>query len=73
VLGGEKRGVIVKEVDVDGIFFAPIAANLVLALIVYHFAVRLLDRRLEGNVWHPQLFKFCLFAVILCLLTLSTL
>jgi hypothetical protein len=62
----------VKEVDLDGILFAPIAGNLILAIVVYYFVLALLPRlRLEGNVWHPQLFKFCLFVVILCLLTFS--
>jgi hypothetical protein len=62
-----------KEIDVDGIFFAPVAANLVLTVVIYYFVVRFLNRmRLEWNVWHPQLFKFCLFVVILGLLTFST-
>ena len=60
-----------KELNIGGIFFAPIVADLFFASLIY-LVVRRLALRSEGEqrIWHPPLFNLCVFIIILSLLVL---
>jgi hypothetical protein len=60
-----------KEIDIDGIFFAPFAGYLVLALVIFLPLRLLFDRwAIQRLVWHRQLFDFSVFVIILSVIGL---
>ena len=60
-----------KEIDIDGIFFAPFVGYLVLALFIFVPLRLLFDRwAIQRLVWHRQLFDFSVFVVILSVIGL---
>ena len=60
-----------KEIDIDGIFFAPFAGYLLLALVIFVPLRLLFDRwAIQRLVWHRQLFDFSVFVVILSVIGL---
>lgn len=60
------------ELDIFGVYVAPIAVMIVVAYGILYVIRRLLARLgwLE-RVWHPGLFDFALYLIILSLLVLS--
>jgi hypothetical protein len=60
-----------KEINLDGIFIAPFAGYLAVALILF-FPLRLLFDRLAIHrwVWHRPLFDISIFVIILSLIGL---
>jgi hypothetical protein len=60
-----------KEVDIGGIFIAPFAAYLFVALLVFIPVRVLFDRyAIQRWVWHRPLFDISIFVIILSLLGL---
>ena len=62
---------LLKEVDLDGIFIAPFAAYLFVALVIF-IPIRLLFDRysLQRYVWHRPLFDASVSVIILSLIGL---
>jgi hypothetical protein len=60
-----------KEVNIDGIFIAPFAADLFFALLIF-FPLRVLfDRQaIQRWVWHRQLFDISVFVIIVSIIGL---
>ena len=60
-----------KEINLDGIFIAPFAGYLAVALILF-FPLRLLFDRFAIHrwVWHRPLFDISIFVIILSLIGL---
>ncbi len=60
-----------KEINLDGIFIAPFAGYLAVALILF-FPLRLLFDRFAIHrwVWHRPLFDISVFVIILSLIGL---
>jgi len=60
-----------KEINIGGIYIAPIAGDLLIACLLYvvigHY---LRGAAMERRIWHPQLFRLCIFIIILSVLTL---
>jgi hypothetical protein len=60
-----------KEVDICGVFFAPFAAYLVVALLLFWPLRILFDRwAIHRWVWHRPLFDISIFVIILSLIGL---
>jgi hypothetical protein len=60
-----------KEINICGVFVAPFAGYLVLALLVFYPIYRLFDRyAIQRWVWHRPLFDFSIFIIILSLIGL---
>jgi hypothetical protein len=60
-----------KEIDLGGIYIAPFALDLVIALVIYFLIRRFFPVKLiEQKVWHPQLFHLCVYAIILSIISL---
>lgn len=60
-----------KEINLDGIFIAPFAAYLLVALLIFIPVRMLLDRyAIERWVWHRPLFDTSVFIIILSLIGL---
>ena len=60
-----------KEVNISGIYFAPFAIYLVVALAIFLPVRRYLDRKeAERWVWHRPLFDFSVFVILLSLVGL---
>ena len=61
----------IKEINICGIFIAPFAAYLVVALLIF-IPVRLLFDRyaIQRRVWHRPLFDISIFVIILSLIGL---
>jgi hypothetical protein len=60
-----------KEINIFGIFFAPFAGYLFIALLIF-FPLRVLFDRwaIHRYVWHRPLFDLSIFVVILSLIGL---
>jgi hypothetical protein len=55
-----------KEINIFGIFIAPFAGYLVLALIIFYPVRLLFDRwAMDHYVWHRPLFDISIFVIIL--------
>jgi hypothetical protein len=60
-----------KEINIFGIFFAPFAGYLFIALLIFLPLRRLFDRwAIHRYVWHRPLFDLSIFVVILSLIGL---
>jgi len=60
-----------REVDVFGIYMAPIAALMLVAWILLLLARRIADRLgLTDRIWHPALFNTALYVILLSVLVL---
>jgi hypothetical protein len=60
-----------KEIDIGGVFFAPFAGYVLVALLIFLPLRRLFDRwTLQRYVWHRPLFDLSVFVVILSLIGL---
>jgi hypothetical protein len=60
-----------KEINVDGVFIAPFAGYVVLALLLFLPLRQLFDRwAIQRWVWHRQLFDFSIFVIILSVIGL---
>ena len=60
-----------KEIDIFGIYIAPFAGYLVVALLIFYPIHRLFDRyAIQRWVWHRPLFDFSIFIIILSLIGL---
>ena len=57
-----------KELNVGGIFLAPMVGYLTAALLIYLLFVRRFLTRWEGQVWNPVLFRVAIFIILLTLL-----
>jgi len=55
-----------KEINLDGIFIAPFAGYLFVALLIFFPLRKLFDRyAVQGMVWHRPLFDVSVFVIIL--------
>jgi len=60
-----------KEVNLDGIFVAPFAADLFFALLIFFPLRMFFDRRaIQRWVWHRQLFDISVFVIIVSIIGL---
>jgi len=60
-----------KEINVDGVFIAPFAGYLFVALLIFIPVRWLFDRyAIHRWVWHRPLFDSSVFIIILCLIGL---
>ena len=60
-----------KEINIDGIFIAPFAGYLVLALVLFLPVRMAFDRcRIQRWVWHRPLFDISVLIIILSLIGL---
>jgi hypothetical protein len=60
-----------KEINIEGIYFAPFAGYLVVALLIFVPVRALLDRwAIQRWVWHRPLFDISIFVIILSLIGL---
>jgi protein AaeX len=60
-----------KEVNICGVFFAPFAAYLLAALLLFWPLRMLFDRwAIQRWVWHRPLFDISIFVIILSLIGL---
>jgi hypothetical protein len=60
-----------KEINIFGIYIAPFAGYLFVALVIFLPLRKLFDRwALERYVWHRPLFDFSVFVIILSLIGL---
>ena len=61
------------EIDLFGVYVAPIAPMLIVAWLVMVPVRRLADRfGLLHHVWHPALFKFAVYVIVLASIVLLT-
>ena len=62
-----------KELDIDGVFLAPMALFAAIAIVVF-MLLSVLARRLgldlDRMVWHPPLFRTAVFVIILSLVVI---
>jgi len=59
------------EIDLFGVYVAPMAVMLVVAWLALVPVRRLADRfGLLHHVWHPALFKFAIYIIVLSLIVL---
>ncbi len=59
-----------KELNVGGVFLAPMVGYLAGACLLYWLLTRRLLADVERKVWHPPLFRLCLFVILLTFLVL---
>jgi hypothetical protein len=60
-----------KEINLDGIFVAPFAGYLVVALVIFLLVRKVFDRyAIQKWVWHRPLFDISVFVIILCIIGL---
>jgi hypothetical protein len=60
-----------KEINICGVFFAPFAGYVVLALLVFYPLRLLFDRwAIQRYVWHRPLFDISVYVIILSLIGL---
>jgi hypothetical protein len=60
-----------KEINIEGIYFAPFAGYLVVALLLFIPLRMLFDRwAMQRWVWHRPLFDISIFVIILSLIGL---
>ncbi len=61
----------IKEVNLDGIFVAPFAADLVVALLIFWPLRLLFDRwSVQRWFWHRSLFDISVFVIIVSVIGL---
>ena len=61
----------IKEINIDGVFVAPFAAYLLVALLLFIPVRMLFDRiAIQRWVWHRPLFDISIFVIILSLIGL---
>jgi len=61
-----------KEINLDGIFVAPFALDLFIALLIFLPLRVVFDRwGMQGRVWHRPLFDISIFVIIVSLLGLA--
>ena len=59
------------EIDLFGVYVAPMAPMLVVAWLILIPVRRLADRfGLLHHVWHPALFKFAIYVIVLSVIVL---
>ncbi len=60
-----------KEINIDGVFFSPFVAYMIIAALIF-FPLRMLFDRwaLQRYVWHRPLFDLSVFIIILSLIGL---
>lgn len=54
-----------KEINVGGVFLAPMVGYLAGAGLLYWLVARRFLKDIERRVWHPPLFRLCLFVILL--------
>jgi hypothetical protein len=60
-----------KEVNIDGIFVTPFAADLFFALLIFFPLRMFFDRHaIQRWVWHRQLFDLSVFVIIVSIIGL---
>jgi hypothetical protein len=60
-----------KEINIFGVYFAPFAGYLVVALIIFYPVHLFFDRiAIQRWVWHRHLFDVSIFVIILSLIGL---
>ena len=60
-----------KEINIEGVFFSPFVGYLVIALILFLPLRMLFDRwAVQRYVWHRPLFDIAVFMIILSLIGL---
>lgn len=60
------------EIDLFGVYVAPISLMLVVAWVVTIALRRIADRfGLMGHVWHPALFVFAIYMIVLSSIVLA--
>lgn len=60
------------EIDLFGVYVAPISLMLVVAWVVTIALRRIADRfGLMGHVWHPALFVFAVYMIVLSSIVLA--
>jgi hypothetical protein len=59
-----------KELNIGGIFLAPMVGYLVIAYALYWFVERRFLTDIERRVWHPPLFRLCVFVILLAVVAL---
>ena len=60
-----------KEINIFGIYIAPFAGYLAVALLIFYPIHHLFDRyAIQRWVWHRPLFDFSIFIIILSLIGL---
>jgi hypothetical protein len=59
-----------KELNIGGVFLAPMVGYLAGAILLYLLVTRRLLPDLEKRVWHPPLFRLALFVILLTVLVL---
>lgn len=61
-----------SEVNIDGVFVAPISAYTVAVIPVFLICRRALGHlRILRNTWHPALFELALYVTLLSVLMLA--
>jgi len=61
----------IKEINIDGVFVAPFAAYLLVALLLFIPVRMVFDRiAIQRWVWHRPLFDISIFVIILSLIGL---
>ena len=58
-------GLGMKELDIGGVFLAPMVGYLAAACVLYWLVARRFLADIERKVWHPPLFRLCLFVILL--------
>ena len=60
-----------REINVLGVYVAPAAPLILLGFLLCLILFRLFERvGLSRHVWHPSLFNFAVYAIVVCLLVL---
>ncbi len=59
------------EINLLGVYVAPFAPMMLLAFLLCAVLFRLFEwSGLSRHVWHPSLFNFAVYAIVVCLLVL---
>jgi hypothetical protein len=62
-----------KEINIDGIFIAPFARDLFIALLIFLPLRMAFDRyAIQRWVWHRPLFDLAIFVILVSLIGLTT-
>jgi hypothetical protein len=69
--GAAAPNLMLKEVNIDGIFIAPFALDLAIALVIFMPLRLVFDRyAIQRWVWHRPLFDIAVFVIIVSLIGL---
>ena len=72
-MGRALRKTMLKEVNLDGIFVAPFALDLAVALLIFLPLRTVFDRAaIHRWVWHRPLFDIAIFVILVSLIGLVT-